>query len=165
MPAPFTGTKVRPSFDWTSPGPPEVTFAATMPRSYQVPGVRVHGKLLCFVQWRANPLLSTMTAHTSPAVASAFMFVLGLGLGSVMQVLVLAVQNAVPYADLGVATSGATLFRSMGGVIGTAVLGNSISDNLNWRCFINVTHLVTTIPEDKPSEEALFGAYWAKYGK
>jgi len=43
--------------------------------------------------------------------------------------------------------------------------GNSISDNLNWRCFVNITHLVTTIPEDKPSEEALFGAYWAKYGK
>ena len=43
--------------------------------------------------------------------------------------------------------------------------GNSISENLNWRCFVNVTHLVTTIPEDKPTEEALFGAYWAKYGK
>ena len=43
--------------------------------------------------------------------------------------------------------------------------GNSISENLNWRCFVNITHLVTTIPEDKPSEEALFGAYWAKYGK
>jgi sulfoacetaldehyde dehydrogenase len=42
---------------------------------------------------------------------------------------------------------------------------NSISDNLNWRCFVNITHLVTTIPEDKPSEEELFGAYWAKYGK
>ncbi|RTL71767.1 MAG: aldehyde dehydrogenase family protein [Hyphomicrobiales bacterium] len=42
---------------------------------------------------------------------------------------------------------------------------NSISENLNWRCFVNITHLVTTIPEDKPSEEALFGAYWAKYGK
>lgn len=42
---------------------------------------------------------------------------------------------------------------------------NSLSDNLNWRCFVNITHLVTTIPEDKPSEEALFGAYWAKYGK
>lgn len=42
---------------------------------------------------------------------------------------------------------------------------NSLSENLNWRCFVNVTHLVTTIPEDKPSEEALFGAYWAKYGK
>ncbi len=43
--------------------------------------------------------------------------------------------------------------------------GNSISENLNWRCFINVTHLVSTIAEDKPDEEALFGAYWAKYGK
>ncbi|MCB1550105.1 MAG: aldehyde dehydrogenase family protein [Hyphomicrobiaceae bacterium] len=42
---------------------------------------------------------------------------------------------------------------------------NSITENLNWRCFVNITHLVTTIPEDKPSEEALFGAYWAKYGK
>ena len=37
--------------------------------------------------------------------------------------------------------------------------GNSLSENLNWRCFVNITHLVTTIPEDKPSEEALFGAY------
>jgi sulfoacetaldehyde dehydrogenase len=43
--------------------------------------------------------------------------------------------------------------------------GNSISDNLNYRHFINVTHLVSVIPEDKPSEEALFGAYWAKHGK
>lgn len=42
---------------------------------------------------------------------------------------------------------------------------NSISENLNWRHFINVTHLSTTIPEDKPSEEALFGKLWAKYGK
>lgn len=59
-------------------------------------------------------LLSTMDAHTTRVAASAFMFVLGLGLGLVMQVLVLAVQNAVDYSDLGVATSGATLFRSMG---------------------------------------------------
>jgi sulfoacetaldehyde dehydrogenase len=43
--------------------------------------------------------------------------------------------------------------------------GNSLSENLNWRCFVNITHLVTTIAEDKPSEEALFGAYWAKYGR
>jgi sulfoacetaldehyde dehydrogenase len=43
--------------------------------------------------------------------------------------------------------------------------GNSLSENLNWRCFVNITHLVTTIPEDKPSEETLFGPYWAKYGK
>jgi sulfoacetaldehyde dehydrogenase len=43
--------------------------------------------------------------------------------------------------------------------------GNSITDNLNYRNFLNITHLVTTIPEDKPSEDALFGAYWAKYGR
>jgi sulfoacetaldehyde dehydrogenase len=43
--------------------------------------------------------------------------------------------------------------------------GNSITENLNYRNFINITHLVTTIPEDKPSEKALFGGYWAKYGR
>jgi sulfoacetaldehyde dehydrogenase len=42
---------------------------------------------------------------------------------------------------------------------------NSISENLNYRHFINITHLSTVIPEDKPYEEELFGAYWAKYGK
>ncbi|MGH7247890.1 MAG: aldehyde dehydrogenase family protein, partial [Pseudomonadota bacterium] len=42
---------------------------------------------------------------------------------------------------------------------------NSISENLNYRHFLNITHLVTTIPEDKPSEEELFGSYWAKYGR
>lgn len=42
---------------------------------------------------------------------------------------------------------------------------NSLSENLNYRHFINITHLVTPIPEDKPSEEALFGPHWTKYGK
>jgi DNA-binding MarR family transcriptional regulator len=68
-------------------------------------------------------LLSLMDADTSVATASAYMFVLGLGLGLVMQVLVLAVQNAVPYSQLGVATSGATLFRSIGGSFGASILG------------------------------------------
>ena len=70
-------------------------------------------------------LLSLMDADTSVATASLYMFVLGLGLGLglVMQVLVLAVQNAVPYSQLGVATSGATLFRSIGGAFGASVLG------------------------------------------
>ncbi|MDX2290231.1 MAG: aldehyde dehydrogenase family protein [Hyphomicrobiaceae bacterium] len=42
---------------------------------------------------------------------------------------------------------------------------NSFSDNLNWKLFVNITHLVMTIPEDKPPEEALFGPYWSKYGR
>ena len=43
--------------------------------------------------------------------------------------------------------------------------GNSISENLNYRHFLNITHLAVPIPEDKPSEDALFGAYWEKYGQ
>ena len=43
--------------------------------------------------------------------------------------------------------------------------GNSISENLNWRHFVNITHLATIIPEDKPSEEALFGMHWERYGR
>ena len=43
--------------------------------------------------------------------------------------------------------------------------GNSISENLNYRHFLNITHLAVPIPEDRPSEDALFGAYWEKYGK
>jgi sulfoacetaldehyde dehydrogenase len=42
---------------------------------------------------------------------------------------------------------------------------NSISENLNYKHFLNITHLVTPIPEDRPSEEDLFGPHWAKYGK
>jgi sulfoacetaldehyde dehydrogenase len=43
--------------------------------------------------------------------------------------------------------------------------GNSISENLNYRHFINVTHLVTEVEEDRPDEEALFGAHFEKYGR
>ena len=43
--------------------------------------------------------------------------------------------------------------------------GNSISENLNYRHFINITHLVTEVAEDKPAEDELFGAYLSKYGK
>jgi EmrB/QacA subfamily drug resistance transporter len=75
-------------------------------------------------------LLSTMDAQTSRLEASAFMFILGLGLGLVMQVLVLAVQNSVGYEDLGVATSGATLFRSIGGAVGTSILGSIFASRL-----------------------------------
>jgi sulfoacetaldehyde dehydrogenase len=43
--------------------------------------------------------------------------------------------------------------------------GNSISENLSWRHFINVTHLVTTIPERRPSERELFGGYFERHGR
>jgi EmrB/QacA subfamily drug resistance transporter len=68
-------------------------------------------------------MLSSLKETTPTGLAALHMLVLGLGLGMVMQVLVLAVQNSVSYDQLGVATSGATLFRSIGGSLGTAVLG------------------------------------------
>jgi EmrB/QacA subfamily drug resistance transporter len=75
-------------------------------------------------------LLSSLDETTPTGVAALHMLVLGLGLGMVMQVLVLATQNAVSYDQLGVATSGATLFRSIGGSLGTAVLGAIFSNRL-----------------------------------
>lgn len=68
-------------------------------------------------------LLSRIGADASAAALIARLLLLGVGLGLVMQVLVLAVQNSVPYADLGAATSSAMLFRLVGGSVGTAVLG------------------------------------------
>jgi len=68
-------------------------------------------------------LLATLDVASSTWTACLYMIVLGLGLGLVMQVLVLAVQNAVDYRHLGVATSGTTLFRSIGGSVGVSLFG------------------------------------------
>ncbi len=68
-------------------------------------------------------LLSRMSPEIGIGTISLYMLMLGFGLGLVMQVLVIAVQNAVAYRDLGVATSGTTLFRFIGGSLGTAMLG------------------------------------------
>ncbi len=68
-------------------------------------------------------LLHQLDAYSSTALMSVYFFVFGAGLGLVMQVLVLIVQNAVSYEDLGVATAGATFFRSIGASFGVAVFG------------------------------------------
>jgi EmrB/QacA subfamily drug resistance transporter len=68
-------------------------------------------------------LLSRLTASSGIVTSSLSMFVLGVGIGAVMQVLIIAVQSAVEHKDLGTATAGATFFRSMGGSFGTAVFG------------------------------------------
>jgi EmrB/QacA subfamily drug resistance transporter len=75
-------------------------------------------------------LLSTMGPTTTEVTAGAYMVVLGLGLGMVMQVLVLTVQNAVDRRDLGTATGAATFLRSMGGSFGVALFGAVLSNRL-----------------------------------
>ena len=75
-------------------------------------------------------LLSLLEVNTPLPIAGLYMAVTGLGIGMVMQVLVLAAQNAVAHKDLGVATSGATFFRSMGGAVGVAIFGALLSHRL-----------------------------------
>lgn len=68
-------------------------------------------------------LLGTIHYDTNFVLVSVYMFLLGAGLGMVMQNLVLIVQNAVTPAEIGVASSGIAFFRSLGGTIGVSVLG------------------------------------------
>jgi len=86
-------------------------------------------------------LLSRLGPDTSPWVAAAYMAVLGIGLGLVLQVIVLAVQNAVPHEDLGAATAGVNLFRSLGSAFGVSIFGSILNNRLNY-------HLAQTISPD-----------------
>ncbi|MFF1835018.1 DHA2 family efflux MFS transporter permease subunit [Streptomyces sp. NPDC058231] len=93
-------------------------------------------------RWKVFPILGTgvtaigllflhrLTEYSSTWEMSAYFFVFGAGLGLVMQVLVLVVQNAVTYQDLGVATSGATFFRSIGASFGVAIFGTIFTSRL-----------------------------------
>jgi MFS family permease len=75
-------------------------------------------------------LLSTMDTETTFLETSIYMLLLGLGVGQVLQVLVIALQNAVDARDLGIATSAATFFRSLGGSFGTALFGAILTAQL-----------------------------------
>jgi EmrB/QacA subfamily drug resistance transporter len=75
-------------------------------------------------------LLSMLDEHTGFWLMSLYMFVLGVGVGLSMQVLVIAVQNTVDYADLGVATSGVTFLRTIGSSFGVAVFGSVYASQL-----------------------------------
>jgi sulfoacetaldehyde dehydrogenase len=79
-----------------------------------------------------------------------------------LKVVRVLVNQAHTFGNGGSFTNGLNFTLSMG--CGTWA-GNSISENLNYKHFINITHLVREIPEDKPSEDELFGGHWQKYGK
>ncbi len=79
-----------------------------------------------------------------------------------MDVVRVIVNQAHTFANGGSFENGLAFTLSMG--CGTWQ-GNSLSDNLNYKCFMNISHVIETIPEDKPTEEELFGPHWEKYGK
>ena len=75
-------------------------------------------------------LLSRLDENTGFWLGSLYMFVLGVGVGLTMQVLLIAVQNTVEYSDLGVATSGVTFLRTIGSSFGVAVFGSVYASRL-----------------------------------
>lgn len=118
------------------------------------------GMALCGV---AFLLLARMTAETGLREASVYMALLGLGIGLVLQVVVLAIQNTVDPKHLGVATSATQLFRMVGGTIGVAALGAVLNArltssiptavpaggaDLDVQAIINEPSALTSLPED-----------------
>ncbi|MCM2428633.1 MFS transporter [Streptomyces sp. RKAG337] len=85
-------------------------------------------------------LLHQLDEFTSTWVMSLYFLIFGLGLGLVMQVLILAVQNSVGYEDLGAATSGATFFRSIGASFGVSIFGTVFANQLNSKIDALVAH-------------------------
>ncbi|HET6833114.1 MAG TPA: MDR family MFS transporter [Acidimicrobiales bacterium] len=86
-------------------------------------------------------LLSTLDVGSSRWESGLYMFVLGAGIGLVMQVMVLATQNEAPITDLGVATSTVTFFRTVGGSVGVSIFGALFTSRL--------THLLgSAVPEN-----------------
>ena len=78
-------------------------------------------------------LMSRMDSSTSALLQSVYLFILGAGIGSCMQVLVLIVQNTSSFEDLGVATSGVTFFRTIGSSFGAAIFGSLFTNFLHSR--------------------------------
>lgn len=91
---------------------------------------RVFPILGCALAAEGMWLLSKLDADTPRGVFGIWSAILGLGLGFVLPVLVLAVQNSVRAADLGAATSAATYFRQIGGSVGAALFGTLLAHRL-----------------------------------
>lgn len=92
-------------------------------------------------------LFTHIKVDTSQFVLSIWMIVFGVGLGSFMQVMTLAVQNSAPRKDLGTATSFIVFCRSLGGSLGTAVFGVILTNRLTH-------HLAETLPAGADSAAA-----------
>ena len=75
-------------------------------------------------------LMSTAKVSTPYWQIAVYAVIIGGGLGLCMQTIVIAVQNAVEFKDLGIATSSNTFFRSLGGAFGTAIFGTILSDRI-----------------------------------
>ncbi len=94
----------------------------------------------------ALALLSRLSVTTSSLVMDLFFFLLGLSLGLILQVLVIAVQNTADYSELGAATSGVTFFRSIGGAFGVAIFGSVFSARLGSELAVRLAGVKSRLP-------------------
>ncbi|PZQ89123.1 MAG: MFS transporter [Leifsonia xyli] len=102
-------------------------------------------------------LLSTIHYNTDFVLVSLYMAMLGAGVGMTMQNLVLVVQNTTKPTEIGVASSGVTFFRSLGGTIGVSVMGAALA--------ARVTELVTERKDDIGAAIASLGADAPKWAE
>ncbi|MDJ0338560.1 MDR family MFS transporter [Cryobacterium sp. PH31-O1] len=96
-------------------------FGTVISRRGTWKSIMVSGSVLMLV---GTALLGTLDVQTSLVFVGVYMFILGAGVGMVMQNLVLVVQNTIEVRHLGVATSSVTFFRSLGGAVGVSVMGS-----------------------------------------
>jgi EmrB/QacA subfamily drug resistance transporter len=89
-------------------------------------------------------LMTQLTATTEYPVLFAWMFITGVGIGPTLSVFTIIVQNAVPFAQLGVATSNLTFFRQIGGSVGLAIAGTIFGTSLQNRL---PGELVASLPQ------------------
>ncbi len=91
-------------------------------------------------------LMTTLTRNTPYWQLSIYAIIVGAGLGLSMQTIVIALQNSVDFADMGVATSSNTFFRSLGSVFGTALFGAVLNNRLAHYMASGFTELATKQP-------------------
>ncbi|WP_241982071.1 MDR family MFS transporter [Cryobacterium ruanii] len=96
-------------------------FGTVISRRGTWKSIMVSGSVLMLV---GTTLLGTLDVNTSLIFVGIYMFILGAGVGMVMQNLVVVVQNTIAVRHLGVATSSVTFFRSLGGAVGVSVMGS-----------------------------------------
>jgi EmrB/QacA subfamily drug resistance transporter len=113
-------------------------FGGIISRSGKWKAIMVSGSVLVVA---GSVLLGTLAYDTNLVLVGIYMFILGAGLGMLMQNLVLVVQNSIEVKKLGVATSAVTFFRSLGGTVGVSVLGSVLGTIVSSQIKDGITQL------------------------
>jgi hypothetical protein len=125
---------------------------------------RIQGLVGCAIMAAGAFLLSGMNPSTPEGGAIIFIVVSGLGLGITMPVYTIAVQNAVPYSVMGIATSTTAFFRSIGGLLGMSVVGSVMNNRFASEFTTNLSpQLHAVLPQNQLNQlvdnpQALFSS-------